>query len=140
MFTFYAPGTLSAWLKAQRSATEDANVRLDSVPGGLTGGLFDLGEHPHAGRQRQTGTAISESLDRAGAAMNGYHAFGCDSTIANINPTFRGGLWTVTCPKCGVISKLQPDASHKGTFTVVGAFFNTRKAPAAQTGMALQEA
>ncbi len=57
--------------------------------------------------------------------MKGYHAFGCENTVANISPAFRNGLWTVKCPVCGVINKLAPDPERRGTFIVIGAFFVT---------------
>ena len=61
--------------------------------------------------------------------MKWYHAFGCEDTLANITPAFSKGLWTVTCPTCGVVNKLAPDPQRRHTFIITGAFFSTQKAP-----------
>ncbi len=67
--------------------------------------------------------------------MKGYHAFGCDDSLANVTPEFSNGLWTVACPTCGVVNKLAPDPQRRHAFIVSGAFFATQKsAPAATDG------
>ena len=59
--------------------------------------------------------------------MKGYHAFGCEDTLANITPDFNQGSWTVACPTCGVVNKLAPDPQRPHAFVVSGAFFSTQK-------------
>ena len=61
--------------------------------------------------------------------MKGYHAFGCEGTLANLTPDFSNGLWTVACPACGVVNKLAPDPQRPHAFIVCGAFFGTPETP-----------
>ena len=62
--------------------------------------------------------------------MKGYHAFGCEDTLASMTPDFRKGVWTVACPTCGVVNKLAPDPERRHAFIVSGAFFSEKNTPA----------
>ncbi len=59
--------------------------------------------------------------------MTGYHYFGCEDALATTTPTFKNGLWTVTCPTCGIVNKLAPDPQREHAFVVSGAFFVSQR-------------
>jgi hypothetical protein len=61
--------------------------------------------------------------------VKGYHAFGCDDSLASVTPSYRNGLWTVKCPTCGVVNKLARDPQRSDRFVVSGAFFVVEKIP-----------
>ncbi len=69
--------------------------------------------------------------------MKGYHAFGCDDSLASVTPSYRNGLWTVKCPTCGVVNKLARDPHRSDRFVVSGAFFVVEKIPSSPGSSAL---
>ncbi len=57
--------------------------------------------------------------------MPGFHYFGCREKGDVSTADFKNGLWTITCPACGVVTKLKPDPERRHAFVVSGAFLAT---------------
>ena len=55
--------------------------------------------------------------------MEELRCFSCKAGLGSATAVLKDDIWTVPCPSCAVINRLQPHPDRDGGLVVTGAFF-----------------